>query len=547
MIDRFKKQAIFFINNLSLLFFLLIAAFLIRTYHLSFPAFTSDEARIAYRGYTIITTGRDELGRSFPILFNSLEDYQLPVVSYLTAAGELIFGKSDFGARMPFIISGVFLVWLTFQIAKFFSRSFIFWLTSASVIAFSPPLIFLSKIPNETIVLTFLFALLFYLLVGKKNLLLIIFIMIMSLLTSRQAWLILCPFMIFTLIFYKESFTKNRKFILAGLSGALVLAVFILYLTIPQSKRSMVENNFSLFSSVTISNGINRLRGEGLQQGWPSSVERMLFNKGHFLTTGFLHWLSNISLSAYFGQFDNSGKMSYSYIGALAKVLLIPFYLGLVFLIRGVNRKNKLLLSYFLILTFPAFFIYPNFTGLLVLTLPFMALVISFGIEQLNKKIGVLILLLTAIEIIANVYFLSPEYKNTTLLRPDWVKELAEDIVQKSRISKASVSDDIVSDIIPFIQWYTPINPQTGFEVVPYPYKFRQYNLGNIKIVGFQEDYRTCGKDEKLEAFVSKRDLDKISKVVPEKLDQSVDMISKIYKDSNGEKRVYLTEKVCIK
>lgn len=449
---------------------------------------------------------------------------------------------------MPFIILGVLLVVLVFQIAKFFSGSFFFWFTSAFVAAFSPTLIFLSKTPNEIIVLVFILTLLFYLLIAKKNLLLIIFTMIIAALTNKQAWFILLPFTFLTLLFYKDFLDRRRKFVWIGLSTIIVVLAFTLFLTIPQSKRSLLENNFLIVSNVTIKNGIDRLRGQGLESGWPASLDRLLFNKAHFLTTGLLHWLSNISLSTYFGQFDNSGKMSYSYIGALAKVLIVPFGLGIFFLIRGVNRKNKLLLLYFLILTFPAVFMYPNFSlGLVVLTLPFMALVISFGIEQLNKKIGALVLFLAFIEIIANVFFLSPEYKNTTLLRPNWVKGLTEDIYQKSKISETAVSDDIVSDIMPFIQWYTPVNPQTGFEPIPYPYKFRQYSLGNITIVGSHKDYRTCGAGEKIEAFVSKRDLDKINKVVAEELDGSDNKISKIYKDSNGEKRVYLTDKACIK
>ncbi|MCL4418089.1 MAG: glycosyltransferase family 39 protein, partial [Actinobacteria bacterium] len=148
----FGTQSIF--RKKAIICLILFAAFLIRIYNFSFPFFTSDEARIAYRGYTLATFGKDELGRFFPVLFNSLKDYDLPLTSYLTAGGEMFFGKSDLGARMPFVIIGTLLVLLVYQIAKFFSQESYFRLTSAFIAGFSPTLIFLSKIPNQSIVLT---------------------------------------------------------------------------------------------------------------------------------------------------------------------------------------------------------------------------------------------------------------------------------------------------------------------------------------------------------------------------------------------------------
>lgn len=520
---------------------ILIAAFLVRVYNFSFPYFTSNEARIAYRGHTLATIGKDELGRPFPLLFNSLEDYQLPVVSYLTASGELIFGKSEFGVRIPFVIIGIVLVFLIYQIAKIFSADPFFWFISALVAAFSPGLIFLSKIPNEAIVLTFIFTLLFYLLVTKKSLLFVMLIMIISILTAKQAWLILLPFTFFTLIFYEKSLNRKRKFILIGFSVIIVSLVFALFLTVPQSRRSLMENNFSIFSDITIKNGIDRLRGQGMESDWPRLIDRILFNKTHFLTVGFLHWLSNISPAIYFGQFDGNGKMSYSYLGSWPKILIIPFILGLFFLIKKGDQKKRLLLPYFLFLTYPSVFVYPNLSlELVTLTLPFMAPVIAFGFGQFNKKITILIISLMIIEFVINMFNLIPDYKNTTALRPVWIKGLTGNIFEKSKAFKTTVSDDIVSDIVPYIEWYTPFNPQAGFLQVNSPYKFRQYQLTNIKIVGSDENYTTCGSGERVEVFVSNRDLNKIKRQFDTEIVQT-------YKDSNGEDKAYLIEKVCIK
>lgn len=529
------------------LWIILITAFLVRIYNFSFPAFTFEESRISYRGYTLAISADDELGRSLPLIFNSLDDYQLPLVSYLSAGGQLLFGKGDFGARIFFIILGTLLVYLMYLVAKNLNQNSFFPPVSSLVVAFSPSLIFLSKTPNEAIVLTFIFTLLFYLLISKKNIWIMILIAVAALLASKIAWFVLPPFLIFTSFFYSR-ISGRQKLILVSCCIILVALTFALFLKVPQSQRSLRENNFPLFNAITIKNGIDKLRGQGLQSGWPPIVDRVLFNKSHFLTTGFLHWFSSISPSYYFGRLDNSGVISYSFIGSLSKVLIIPFVFGIFFLIRKGSRNEKLLLSFIPLLTFPSFFLYPNFKpDLLILTLPFIALITAYGFLQLskacpfgvNKKIVIVILSLAAIEAGINIFYLSPEYKNTTNLRPFWIKQLTTEIVESSKTYNTAVSDDIAFDIVPFIEWYTDISPQSGFLKIEWPYKFRQYQLGNITIVGSDERFRSCGGLERMRIFASKRDFEKIEK------DFQVN-VEKRYKNINGENKTYLIEGVCI-
>ncbi len=524
----------------KLLIIILVLAFLVRIFPLGFPSLTSDEARIAFRGYSLATSGKDELGRSLPLFFNSLEDYQLPLVSYITTVGIFLFGKTDFGARILFILIGTALVLLTYKVANFFSSSRFFTLSSAFMVATCPALIFLSKIPNETIVLTFIFTLLFYLTTRGSNLVIALAVMLAAVFTSKLAFFILLPFTIFTLIFSQKNLIYKKKWIFIILSGLVLMFGLGLFFTNEQAKRSLVENNFPLFSDITIKNGIDKLRGQGLESGWPKFIDIFLFNKSHFLSIGLLHWLSYFNPAIYFGQLDASGKISYSFLGAWTKVLIIPFTLGIFLLIR-LNAQKILLLGYFLILTFPAIFIYPHQNlELIVLTLPFMAVVSAFGLLSLNRKVVYLIFFLVITELTINIYNLNSEYKNTTDLRPNWVKELALDIYKDAKNQEVLVSDDVVLDINPFIEWYAPVNPREGFYSVASPYKFRQYSLGNVKLLGSEQKFTTCGIDQKMIIFASKRDLKKISIDAKPK-------IQAMYNDSNGQSRVYLLENSCIK
>src|SRR5688500_6891807 len=101
--------------------FVLSLAAVVRLFPLNLPFLATDEARIAFRGYTLSHFGTDELGRKFPLIFNSTEDYQLPITSYLEALSIGVFGKTDLGARLPFIAIGILIVWLSYLVASVFN------------------------------------------------------------------------------------------------------------------------------------------------------------------------------------------------------------------------------------------------------------------------------------------------------------------------------------------------------------------------------------------------------------------------------------------
>lgn len=519
------------IKSSSLLFLLLFFAFIVRLLPIDFPKFTAEEARIAYRGYSLVTTSKDELGRSHPLLFNSLDDYQPPAVSYITAAGVKVFGKSDFGVRIPFILIGTAVILLIYKIAKYFSPNPSFWLISSFVVALSPPLIFLSKTPNEIIVLTFIFTLLFYLLINNKKLLFTIITIIAAVFISKLAWFILLPFVFFTLHIFQKKLDIQRRLLLIGATALIIIVVVSLFLSVPQAKRSLLENNFSLFNDVTIKNGIDKLRGQGIESGWPALLDRLLFNKTHFLFTGFLHWLSNLNPAIYFGRFDETGLTSLSFIGAFPKILLIPAILGIF---------STSVFLYLPLLTFPSLFIYPKLSlELITLTVPFLALVIAFGFMSFNKRVTGIILFLMVFEMIINIYNFSAEYKNTDDARPAWIKAVSIAVFNSSNEYPTAISDNVVSDVVPFINWYTTIDLKNYPSNVRWPYKFRQYSLENIKIIGSDDKFRTCGKDEHRTVFVSKRDLSRIQDVFEVKA-------SKSYQDSLGEDKAYfLSNNLC--
>ncbi len=91
---------------------LLLAAFVVAiifrfTSLTSYPvSYSMDEVSIGYNAYSMVTTGRDEWGESFPLTFRSLSDYKPPVSIYLTAISIIIFGFGEFAVRFPNALIG---------------------------------------------------------------------------------------------------------------------------------------------------------------------------------------------------------------------------------------------------------------------------------------------------------------------------------------------------------------------------------------------------------------------------------------------------------
>ena len=74
-----------FIKRYWLLIIVLIVAATLRFWNLGTnpPGLTPDEAALGYNAYSILKTGRDEFGKSFPIIFKSFGDYKPGLYVYL--------------------------------------------------------------------------------------------------------------------------------------------------------------------------------------------------------------------------------------------------------------------------------------------------------------------------------------------------------------------------------------------------------------------------------------------------------------------------------
>lgn len=532
--------------NLFWILLILAIAFLIRLYNFQFPFFTSDEARVAYRGYALAVYGRDELGRPFPFIFNSRDDYQLPATSYVTAVGMLLFGKNDFGARIPFTLISITMIILVYQTSKIFNPAKEYQFLTVLIAAFSPALIFFSKIPNETILLSFGLILLFYLLTRKTvNLLSLGITVVFMLTTSKIAWWILVPFVVFTLKFFQRNLQKRARINIIATTLFLTVTSVVIFLQIPQSTRSLLENDFSILQDTSIKVVLDRLRGQGLEAGWPNLFEKIIFNKLQYITAGFINWLSHLDLTILFSQFDKRGILGFMGMGSFSKILLIPFVIGIISTVRKDNLQLKAVMFYLLILTFPVIFIYPRENlGIVLIVLPFLIFTIASGLTGLRRSLKYLIIILMIVEVSVNVFNSSTEAKNASIARPNWVKPVIDMGYNLSQSNKVAISDNIVSDITPFLQWLSPVEIKDYSKSTQYPYKFRQTEMANIQMIGNDNNFYFCVFDKPTYVLVSKRDFEKIEKWLS--IDTPKSVLKKFNDDFGHEVAYLLKPTICV-
>lgn len=113
-------------RRLAMIILVLVIAAILRFWQLTFvpPALDWDEVSNAYNGYSILVTGRDEFGQSFPILFRAYDGYVPPVLIYLNTLSTRIFGLNEFAARFPNALLGTLTVLGVYLlVAKIHSRS----------------------------------------------------------------------------------------------------------------------------------------------------------------------------------------------------------------------------------------------------------------------------------------------------------------------------------------------------------------------------------------------------------------------------------------
>lgn len=108
------------IKVLILLTLIILLGSFLRLYKLDQfpPSLFGDEVDVGYQAYSILKTGRDYMGQSWPVSFHSWADWRTPLFLYSAVPFVAIFGLNEFGVRLPAAIFGILTLPFFFLLIK---------------------------------------------------------------------------------------------------------------------------------------------------------------------------------------------------------------------------------------------------------------------------------------------------------------------------------------------------------------------------------------------------------------------------------------------
>jgi 4-amino-4-deoxy-L-arabinose transferase-like glycosyltransferase len=348
--------------HIIILFAILVLASLLRLVNLGHtPAgFTPDEASQGYTAYSLLKTGQDEWGISWPITsFRAFNDYRAPLQTYLIIPFIAVFGLNEFSVRLPSALFGTLAVLFVYFLAKYLfptdintkrERYGYLPIFAALFLAISPWHIQFSRMALEANYSSFFFTGgLFFFLLGQKRPRFLIFsglLFGLNLYSYLAAKIFVPLFVLGILIIYRDTLFNSRKYLIFFL---LILTFFgaPLYLDTffgPGNIRGqdVIITNFSKENIDEISNiqylsPLNNLTHYG---PW---ITRIFENKFVFAENKFVeNYLSYLSPAFWFAE--SGREISYAIIPGrgLLYLWMFPFLLyGFYSLVTNIISKTN--------------------------------------------------------------------------------------------------------------------------------------------------------------------------------------------------------------
>ena len=292
-------------RGLILIFLIVFLAAFLRLWNLNhYPAgLNADEAAIGYNAYSLIQTGKDEHGISWPIHFKSFGDYKPGLYFYLVLPFVKLLGLNIWAVRLPNALLGILsVVVVMFLVKQIFGERYLanrFSLVSGFFLAISPWHLHYSRGGWEAGTATFFILagvyFFFKALNSSKFFLLSALFFIFSLYTYHSARLLVPLLFLGLVILYRK-----KIFLKANLKWIIISALIGLVLLLPLVKDFLGPAGISRFSGVGLLSDtgpfwrVNELRGQHVNP-WSLPV-RFLHNRlVAYGLSFFSNWLSHFN------------------------------------------------------------------------------------------------------------------------------------------------------------------------------------------------------------------------------------------------------------
>lgn len=382
-----------------------------------------DEVSSAYNAYSISSTGKDEFGNSFPLLFKAFDDYKTPVNIYLTAVSVKVFGLNEFSARLSSAFLGTLTVLVCFFLIKeLLNKRYLnvdsatIGLITAFLLTISPWHIQFSRISSEANVGLFFVVLgsfLFFKFINSehyKYFFSSMLIFAISVYAYRSIWVFVPLFMLSLFYIYKaELFRKGN---LKKTALGLFLFLIILLPFIPE----MISREGTTRANQTgiIQNSDKMVYEFAKKQENTGALGKIIYNRRVAYGIEFIGgYLSHFSPHFLFFEGDENKRHGVTGVGVLYFWSIFFIIPGLLFLLKLEKKTKLVIISWLLIAPIAAAVSVPTPHALRSLNmLPMPYLIISLGLLLIYVKMkGKIKIIYSAFVIVVILYF-SIQYLN---------------------------------------------------------------------------------------------------------------------------------------
>lgn len=305
----------------------------------SYPAgFTPDEASFGYDAYSILKTGKDQWGESFPLAFRSFGDFKAPLYTYLTVPSVAVFGLNEFAVRLPNAILGILTVFvvylLSLELLKTQKDHMVYAiqhlpLIAAFLLAISPWHMSLSRGAFEANLTTFLMPLgTLAFLKGIKDwrwMVASTLIFGLNLFSYHSAKLITPLIVIYLFLWKRREIIWEKSLNIASLVFLFFVVVSFSTMFFGSGKR---VGDVGIFNPTGGWGAVSDRRYEAVGEGLPDTFSRLFSNKITYTGSEFFkNYLSYLSPTFLFTQ--GAGEATYGMIPGHGVLYLfeIPFLL----------------------------------------------------------------------------------------------------------------------------------------------------------------------------------------------------------------------------
>lgn len=335
-------------NKKLILVAIIVLAFVLRFYRLnSYPALNADEASIGYDAYSLIQTGHDQHGNSWPVDFQSFNDYKPGLYVYIVLPFVKILGLSEWAVRIPNALIGVASVYLIYLLIKelFGKEKEVLALLGALFLAISPWHIHFSRGGWEANTATFflmvgvLFFVKYFNLEKKRRFYLVYSILaFVAAIYTYQATRVISPLLGLGLvvIYRKEIFKNLRPFFVAAIIGGILLVPLLLDF----AKGNVLSRaaGVGLFADPGPRSRVEEQRGEHIVVN--SIVGKVLHNKVvNYSLAFFENWTTHFHGEFLFLSGDAVQRSKVPETGEMYLVDIIFLSAGAVLILK--NKKSK--------------------------------------------------------------------------------------------------------------------------------------------------------------------------------------------------------------